>query len=365
MNIRYLIVFCLLTAITTPDSVAQDIPLFTQKLTNSFIYNPSVAGNSLGSASLSHRKNWNGVLGSPTTNFFSIHTPFAKDRFGTGLNIYQEQVGIYQSLSAMAAFAYHIKITDDKTLSFGVSGEYGNLKIDQTQVDVVDISDELIIANGSTNNIDFSFGMTLALKYMNIGIAANRLNSSIRNISDNATNFPGFYSTYVQGQIPLRQDRDLLEPIVTYRSYVSGESQLDAGLFYTLNDMFILGGAYRTGNIINASLGLRLKGRYMIGYSRDIYAGTYGPNVGSSNEFILRVDFKSQKYYSNFKNAHAINTQALAVRRKTLSIYQHGSSSSHKKKKYKKIVNRNYHKSPNYRMNSSNKLQTVKMKKRR
>src|SRR5687767_12229486 len=65
---------------------SQDVPVYSQKLTNSFLYNPSVAGNTLGSATLSYRQQWGAVEGSPRTTFFSIHTPFAKHRFGTGFN---------------------------------------------------------------------------------------------------------------------------------------------------------------------------------------------------------------------------------------------------------------------------------------
>ena len=46
---RYLLAFAFLFAISV-EVVSQDVPVYSQKLTNSFLYNPSVAGNTLGSA---------------------------------------------------------------------------------------------------------------------------------------------------------------------------------------------------------------------------------------------------------------------------------------------------------------------------
>ncbi len=342
---------------------AQDVPLFTQKLTNSFLYNPSVAGNGMGSITFSHRQNWSSVSGAPVTNFLSFHTPFAKDRFGAGVNVFQERVGVYETVSGLAAFAYHIKITDTKSLSFGVGGEYSYFKINTAQVDVIEEGDELIYGNTSPGQADFSFGITYKSKFFTAGVAANRLTNLTRGFSDTPSQFPGFYSGFVNGTIALRQDKDLLEPMITYRGYLNGESQFDAGLYYTVNNFLILGGSYRTGGTVSTTLGVRILDKFLIGYTRDINAASYGAKLGSSNEITLRFDFNSQKYYSNYRNSKKINTQALALRRKTLSKYAAKGSPYKKSNRYKRSVHRNYQKSPNYRLDSSKKLQTIKVRK--
>ena len=341
----------------------QDVPLFTQKLTNSFLYNPSVAGNGLGTLTFSHRQNWSGVSGAPVTNYLSIHTPFAQDRFGMGLNVYQERVGVYETFSAMAAFAYHIKMTDTRSLSFGVSGEYANFKINTSRVDVVDEGDDLIVGN-ATSQADFSFGVTYKSKFFTLGAAANRLTNIMLGFSETPSQFPGYYSAYANGTIAVREDKDLFEPMITYRGYLDGESQFDAGLYYTVNNFLTLGGSYRTGGTVSATLGVRILDKFLIGYTRDINAASgYGSDLGASNEITLRFDFASQKYHSNYRNAKKINTQALALRRKTLAKYASKGSPHKKSSRYKKSIKRNYQKSPNYRLDSSKKLQTIKVKK--
>ena len=115
----------------------QDIPLFSQKLTNSFIFNPALAGNTFGSITYSYKQNYARVNGSPKNNFLSFHTPIANHRFGIGANVFQEDVNFLRNTYASAAFAYHLRFDKFSTFSMGVSGEYNSLGINP-QVDHVD-----------------------------------------------------------------------------------------------------------------------------------------------------------------------------------------------------------------------------------
>ena len=339
---------------------AQDVPVYSQKLTNSFLYNPSVAGNTLGSATLSYRQQWAGVEGSPKTLFFSVHSPFARHRFGTGLNVYQEKSGVNENLFASGAFAYHLRFTDDNMFSMGVSVEYVNTKINYREVDVIDGDDDLLTGNQpNASALDFSFGMNYSSKYLNLGASANRLGTLV-GLSDSTSQFSQFFSGFVMLKLPVAGDRDVIEPIVYVRKFANGTHQIDGGLYYTIKDAFTLGGSYRTGGAIGLTGALRINKKLLIGYSREILSGDFSKNIGASNEFTLRLDFKDQNYYTKKKNAREISTNALALRRKTLSSYSKGTGFS-KSQKYKKKLKRNYIRSPNYRMESSKKLQTKKI----
>src|SRR5690606_5336093 len=98
------------------------------------------------------------------------------------------------------------------------------------------------------------------------------------------------------------------------------------------------------------------------GYSREMFSSDLRTSVGASNEFTIRFDFRDHNYHSKTKNARQINTQALALRRKTLVSYNGRGSAMQKSKRYKKKIAKKYIHSPNYRMNASKKLYTVKAK---
>jgi type IX secretion system PorP/SprF family membrane protein len=361
--IKHLRTIFLLVILISASASAQDVPLFTQKLTNSFLYNPSVAGNSIGSLTLSHRQYWSGALDAPSTNFFSAHTPFGKYRFGTGINFYQDRLGVTENLYASAAFAYHVKITDEKKFSMGLSAEYDNQRLNPKHYDAVDADDYALNQSGSLSSVDFSFGVSFTSRYFSIGGSANRL-KALTGVLDSANAFPAYYSGTARFAFPLAGERDLFEPMVTFRGFAQGSNQIDAGLFYTYNDFLTLGGSYRTGGsgVVNVTAGIKILKAVTIGYSRDLYMGDVSKGVGATNEFTLRFDYMNEAFYTKVRNSKVINTRALALRRKTLSNYKYRGSPNSHSKHYQRTIKRKSYMSPNYRMESSKKLQTMRRK---
>src|SRR5690606_13318818 len=179
-----------------------------------FLYNPSVAGNTLGSATLSYRQQWVGATGAPQTFFASIHTPFARHRMGTGLNFYQENAGVVQTMYASGAFAYHVRFTDVNLLSMGVSAEYVNSRINYSKVDAFDQNDVLLTEDANASSkIDFNFGLSLKTRYFTLGGSANRI-SNLVGLTDSSRQFPAFYTGFLNVTLPLAGDRDVLEPVI-------------------------------------------------------------------------------------------------------------------------------------------------------
>jgi hypothetical protein len=234
-----------------------------------------------------------------------------------------------------------------------------NTKIDYGSIDVIDTDDDLLNqGQPNANGIDFSFGLSYTTKYLKFGASANRLGSLV-GVSDSTSQFSQFYASFLNFTFPLAGDRDVIEPIVSYRKFANGTNQIDAGLYYTFKDMITLGGSYRTGGSVGLTAAFRIRKNILLGYSREVLSGDFSKSLGASNEFTLRLDFRDHNYYTKKKNAREISTQALALRRKTISTHSKGSPYS-RSQKYKKTVKRNYIKSPNYRMEASKKLMTKK-----
>jgi type IX secretion system PorP/SprF family membrane protein len=294
---------------------AQDIPLFTQKLTNSFIYNPAVAGHNVGSLTYSYRMSYAGIANAPKSHFISFHTPLAGHRVGFGANLYQEDINFIKNTYASAAFSYHLRMGKYSSLSFGVSGEYNFMRLSQnSNSDILD-PDYLNLANGNVNDYDFSFGMLFQNRFVKAGVAANRLATAwIKD--ENQYVLSNYYSGFIQGMIPMRGGNDMLEPLITYRKFSETNSVLDLGLYYTYNNQFMLGGAIRQGNIASASVGVNIGPKLFIGYTRDMFFGDLKCQAGATNEFTLRFDFAKYDYRASFSDNYK---QALALRRKTMN----------------------------------------------
>ncbi|MDH5368013.1 MAG: type IX secretion system membrane protein PorP/SprF [Cyclobacteriaceae bacterium] len=343
----------------------QDIPLFSQKMTNSFVYNPALAGNTFGSITYSHRSNLINKVegGSITNNFFSVHTPISNYKFGVGGNFFMEDINhVLRNIYGSAAFAYHLSLGGYNTLSLGVSAEYNSLGIRSNATFTGStIESDPILERQGESNMDFSFGVNYQTKYFKAGIAANRLATNlIRN--EEVSILSEFYTGYAAGVIPLRGDQDILEPTFTFRRLSASNNSWDLGLYYTFNNMILIGGAYRRpinqlGNITSITAGFQVNKKLLLGYTHEL-AST---ELGGYSEITLRYDFAERDPRKQFKSDYK---NSMAYRRKTLSK----SSSARKKvgvkgpKSSKKRSKKAAKYSPNRRYNKSNKLNTVKHK---
>ena len=295
--------------------VAQDIPLFSQKLTNSFMYNPALAGNTFGSVTVSYRQNYSQVEGAPTNYFISMHAPIADHKFGIGANFFQEDVTFLRNTYASGAFAYHVRFDKFTVLSMGVSGEYNSIGTNGVPVGTISDPEYVAINKGRVSHYDYSFGMHFQNRFLKAGIAANRLSSTWLKEKASLSNY---YSSFVQGLIPLRGGEDLLEPYVAYRKLSSVNNTIDAGLFYTYNNLITVGGAWRSGGVVSGTIAVRPSKYLLFGYSREIITGNVGGFVGAASEFTLRYDFNNESYKERFR---ADYKSAVSYRRKTVGSF--------------------------------------------
>ena len=335
---------------------AQDVPIFTQKLTNSFFYNPAVAGHTYGSMTFSHRQTFDNLI---ANNFVSFHTPLANHRLGAGASVFTDKFSFVQRTYASAAMAYHINFSSYNNLSFGLSADYTGINFDFNEINFDSGSDDPIFGQlQNDTGLDFSFGMHYQHQYFKLGIAANRLVQNWFNNEDNIL-FDGFYSVMGSGLIPFADRRDVLEPTFNYVSSATN-SLWNAGLYYTYDDAVMLGGAYRQNDIISMTASVKLAKKIMLGYTHEISNGNV--NLGSTSEIALRFDFSNYNYQERFKEDYKA---AVSYRRKALNTTKPGKigSSNPAKAKKKNIRKINSFKSPSSRYSNNKKLPNIKRKK--
>ena len=331
---------------------AQDIPLFSQKLTNAFIFNPALAGHTFGSATYSFKQNYAKVQGAPQNHFLTIHAPVANYRFGIGASLYQEDVTFLRNTYASGAFAYHLALNSLSTLSMGLSAEYNSIGLNGTPNFTTNNDQALhTLSQGKSSNFDFSFGLHYQNRFLKAGVAANRLSAGWINKDKSTLSY--YYSGFVQGLIPLRGGEDLLEPHVAYQKLSDVNNTLSAGLYYTYNNKVTLGGAMRSGHVISATLAFRLSKYVMLGYSREMIMGNAGGFVGAANEFTIRYDFNDQSYKERFRSDYK---SAVSYRRKTMSGGATGSRGARSPKQIHKQQKRLAPFSPNKRYQNIKKL---------
>ena len=294
---------------------AQDLPVFSQKLTDSFISNPAVAGNGLGSVLLSYRNNFSGVEGAPSSSYLSAHTPFRKYRFGAGINVFQERSAAITTSYANAAFAYHLGITEASYLSFGIAGELNATRLSDDLV-AQNNGDDLILSRYASNVMvpDFSFGSVLKTRRITAGLSANRLFTYWKGV-DSVKKVASYLNGFFQIDIPIQEGDGAIQPYIGVRSYNNQFTVFDLGLYYSYEYLLMGGLSVRSNNVASLTAGYFLTRKLFAGYTREILLGNVGGYLGSSNEIVLRFNFIEKEKPRDLRSLYNRDASGMSFRK--------------------------------------------------
>jgi len=302
MNIKFIIsTIALLVFFNTLYS--QELPLLSPGFTNSFIYNPSLAGgpfNTKGSFFIANKNSFIGVEGHPVSTILSAHIPVKKYNCSVGANFFFNRTNVFQTLYSSVAFAYHIVLDRDKSLSLGLSSDIYHIGADMSKVKVGNntISDPNIVKYSEGKLfLNFSSGINYQTELFSIGGSVNNLKNSIVS-KTNATMF-SYYSAYLKFSIPVYANRDIIQPMITYRQLPFADPVGNAGFFYSyisknsldrFKDGYLLGGVFLNTNLqVSFLAGFKILKRVQLTYNYEL-SGQYQSYVGSSHELTLQYN---------------------------------------------------------------------------
>ena len=102
------------------NAFAQQEAMYSQYMFNTLVLNPAYAG-SRETVSLvgMYRDQWVNIEGAPKTATFSIDLPLSKSRVGLGLMVVNDRIGIFNTTSVYASYAFRI-IMRRSVLAFGL-----------------------------------------------------------------------------------------------------------------------------------------------------------------------------------------------------------------------------------------------------
>ena len=103
MKKNFIIILVCFSALTK----AQQLPMYSQYITNDFVLNPAIAGSKpYFPLQINSRTQWPG-LGkiAPKTNTLSFHMPIAYESIGIGALVMQDETGPYSQIGLTLSFA--------------------------------------------------------------------------------------------------------------------------------------------------------------------------------------------------------------------------------------------------------------------
>jgi len=301
---------------------AQQVPLYSQYVLNSFLLNPAIAGSSgYTMFNVVAREQWIGIENSPKTYALSFHTRimpnsyikrrrpvkrkfnygFTSGNVGMGAYVFSDRVGSLNRTGMRLSYAYHLSNkSDGSQISFGFSLLAYQLNFNDDKVILRDPDDEVwYTARESVFIPDADVGIYYSNPQMYVGLSVDQVMESAIKFGD--TGFDQYKldrNYYLYGGYDIEIDRKyILEPSLLVKVTENGAFQGDISLKVYYDMSYWLGLTYRTGDAMIAMAGLSFD-KYVVGYAYDFSMSSIMRRSYGSHEFVfaLRLGENSRRY---------------------------------------------------------------------
>ena len=279
---------------------AQQLPMYSQYLTNDFILNPAIAGSKPHfPIQINSRTQWSG-LGTiaPKTNTLSYHMPVSYDAIGIGAIVMQDETGPYSQIGVTLSFAYHIQLDEDDVtrLSLGLSGLMTQHTLNQDDLTFHNPDPEF---QGSYSKMvpDASFGAYLYSKNFSLSASAHQLfestfKESVQDIfGDNSQ--VRHYFAHASYRIDIHSDL-AIEPSLLVKSTEVSPTQLDVNARVIIDNNYWAGLSLRSSQSLVVLAGLNM-GSLFLSYSYDQGISSLSSVASGSHEISLGFNINDKR----------------------------------------------------------------------
>ena len=287
---------------------AQQLPLISSYLNTSYLFNHAFSGiDGKTEISVLNRRQWTDIQGAPETQFMAFNGNRDDLKFGYSGYAFNDATDIVSRSGFYGSYAWHVKFTDENSLSLGLGAGYVNNTINSSGIRVPDELDPVLYTQLSSAKFDMNFGFNLQFGDFNIGAAVPNLLAPKVDFGDNFNSpyqyhYMRHYVVNTQYNVQMQKGLMTLSPFVTIRANEVTIPQVDAGLMFNHKEYFYVGAAYRSSYAVTGNAGVHVTANISLGYSYDFSLNTYGFALGNSHEFMLRYTFGESKKDKRLEN---------------------------------------------------------------
>jgi type IX secretion system PorP/SprF family membrane protein len=288
---------CLLTIAISVLSItnckAQLNPFQAMYYQNRYMNNPAMAGLDKGlNLNLGYLQQWDTFPGTPKTQSLTAEYQ-ATDKVGLGLNVNDNQEGIFRQTRIMGTYAYHLPVGgENQKLNLGLSLGVNDprLNYDAINGDLSDI--ELQKYNNQTPYFDGDLGLSYTSNNLfiegvlpNLGINVFNRNGQRQDVDRTV------FFTEISYKIDLSNSTGAfsLEPLAAYRQIKGFTNIFDAGLNFKMNNYYLdIQMIYHSND--NIGLGIAFNQQtYAIDFAYDINRGQISSYANGTFELGLKL----------------------------------------------------------------------------
>jgi type IX secretion system PorP/SprF family membrane protein len=287
----------LLIAICNIDSIAQQIPLYSQYYLNPFVYNPARTGERGNlHANLTYRTQWTAFKGAPETYAATLDGSIKDKKAGFGGLFYSDNISIFKRFGGYFSYAYHIKIKEDHTFSIGLSAGVMQTTINQNEAYTDQPNDPVLATLSRGIGFDASAGINYRFKGLNIGFAVPQLfqtKLAYLNNKDIPLNYQlsRHYLINASYNINVKEGMFFIEPMAFFRITSGNQFQVDIGAKFQYKNLVWLGLMYRYNYAFTPGIGFNIHDRITLGYSHDFAVNDLRTRAGGTHEAFIGIKF--------------------------------------------------------------------------
>jgi len=270
---------------------AQLNPLASQYFQNQYLFNPAMAGLNKGlNINLAYSKQAFGVDGA--ANIQSASADYQMNKVGLGVNIYNQNSGIFRKTRAMVTYAYHLPIGgDNQQLSFGLSAGVNNNHINVGSVFGDQSDPTLANYNDNGTSVDGDFGVAYTSNKLTIQGALPNLKSLFKDNGSNVDREVFFTAVSYKFFDPSNIS---VEPKVAFRQVKGYTNIVDAGANLAFsNSAFSIQGIYHSSKSATFGAGFNMAAYSVLAFYTTNTSALNGYNNGDF-EISLKVNLSKK-----------------------------------------------------------------------
>ncbi|WP_258103992.1 type IX secretion system membrane protein PorP/SprF [Marinoscillum sp. MHG1-6] len=268
---------------------------------NGLLLNPAYAGSlNVLSVIAVHRAQWINIEGAPVHQAFTAHNSFMSNQVGVGLAFTHDKVGVTESFSTYASYAYKVH-TSFGVLAMGLQGGFDQRRSDFTSLSLLDESDPLLNGVVSKFSPNVGLGVYFANPHMWAGAAVPWiLENKTMDLPEGANSLSKSRESryyYVTGGVifPV-SDQIKLSPSVLIRKQEQNRWSYEFTGLVIFEDIAYAGlGVRNSGEIVFLGQ-LILNENFRVGYAYDAATSDLGGSTTGSHEIIVNYRIKLTNY---------------------------------------------------------------------
>ena len=299
--VSVLLLFTFTSILFINTATAQTEPMYSQYMYNMLGVNPAYAGNrEATSLNFFQRRQWVGIAGAPQTTSVSVDGASSDNKFGWGVQLYDDKLGVEKADGANLMLSTHIQVSDKGILSGGLSLGLMNYRLDLMNVQGrFTPSDPAFYANFNKWLPDVGLGIYYNTDKFYAGIsvpnvlksrlsAFDVMNSGIQKV--NSTHL--FFTT---GYVFDVSDEVKIKPSTMIKAVSGAPIEADLNTNVWLKDVIGLGFSYRTGDAMVGMAEAQVSENLRIGYAYDMTISPLKYYNNGSHEMMMRYEFGNNK----------------------------------------------------------------------